>query len=173
MGIKYSCANLMEGIRRPSESGQDPRGTDKMTRTCTICNHKEVDEINKLLLTGESYRNIAKLFEASESAVYRHKEGHIPELLSKSKDIQETINANSLICQIEDIRDTIKSLLKQAIETDNLRDAHNFVGDTLQQIELEAKLYGQIQQSINVNLQQQQIKFSVSFSDPLPSKFEE
>ena len=123
-----------------------------MTRTCTVCNHKDVEEINKLLVAGESYRSIAKQFEASESAVYRHKESHISESLLKSKDIEDTVNANSLTRQIEDIREKIKSLLQKAEEADNLRDVHNFVGDTLRQIELEAKLQGQIQeQTINVN----------------------
>ena len=126
-----------------------------MTRTCSICNHKDIAEINKLLLSGESYRSIAKRFEASESAVYRHKESHIPESLLKSNVIQETVNADSLVGQIEGIRGKIKSLLEKAITTDSLRDAHNFVGDTLRQIELEGKILGKIQeQNVNVNLQQ-------------------
>lgn len=129
-----------------------------MGRTCTVCNHKRVDEINKLLLSGEPYRDIAGQFDLSKTALQRHKEGHIPELLSKSNDIKETLKADSLTQQIADIREKIKALLQQAIDADNLRDAHNFVGDTLRQIELEAKLLGQIQeQSISLSLQQQTI----------------
>lgn len=123
-----------------------------MTRTCTVCNNKDVDEINRLLISGESYRSIAKQFEASESAVYRHNESHIPDLLLKSNDLQVVVSANSLTSQIEEIRGKIKSLLQQAIETDNLRDAHNFVGDTLRQIELEGKILGQIQDQPTINI---------------------
>jgi len=129
-----------------------------MGRQCTVCSHKDVEEINSLLLSGEAYRTIADRFGLSKTALIRHKEGHISELLAKSKEIRDTISADTLTGQIEDIREKIKSLLQQAIDADNLRDAHNFVGDTLRQIELEAKLLGQIQeQSINVNLQQQQV----------------
>lgn len=136
-----------------------------MVRTCTVCTHKALDEINKRLLSGEPYRSIAKQFKISDSAVFRHKESHIPELLSKSKDIEETLKADSLTQQIGDIREKIKSLLQQAIDADNLRDAHNFVGDTLRQIELEAKLLGQIQeQNINVNLAQVNIYQSPEWS---------
>jgi hypothetical protein len=129
-----------------------------MSRTCTVCNHPSLAEINRLLLCSGSYRAIARQFDLSKDSLARHKENHIPELLVKSKEIQDTINADTLTGQIEEIRVKIKSLLQQAIDADNLRDAHNFVGDTLRQIELEAKLLGQIQeQSINVNLQQQSI----------------
>jgi hypothetical protein len=129
-----------------------------MGRQCTVCSHKDVEEINSLLLSGEAYRTIADRFGLSKTALIRHKESHIPELLAKSKEIRDTINADTLTGQIGDIRVKIKSLLQQAIDADNLRDAHNFVGDTLRQIELEAKLLGQIQeQSIDVNLQQQSI----------------
>lgn len=129
-----------------------------MGRTCTVCVHKDLDEINRLLLCSDSYRDIARQFGLSKDALARHKESHIPELLAKSKEIQNTINADTLTDQMEEIREKIKSLLQQAIDADNLRDAHNFVGDTLRQIELEAKLLGQIQeQSISVNLQQQTI----------------
>lgn len=129
-----------------------------MGRTCTVCVHKDLDEINRLLLCSDSYRAIARRFNLSKDALARHKESHISELLAKSKEIQNTINADTLTGQIEEIREKIKSLLQQAIDADNLRDAHNFVGDTLRQIELEAKLLGQIQeQSVNVNLQQQHV----------------
>jgi len=126
-----------------------------MGRRCSVCVHRDLDEINRLLLCSDSYRDIARQFGLSKDALARHKESHIPELLAKSKEIQDTINADTLTGQIEDIREKIKSLLQLAIDADNLRDAHNFVGDTLRQIELEAKLLGQIQeQSVNVTLQQ-------------------
>jgi len=132
-----------------------------VTRTCTVCTHKDVEEINKRLVAGEPYRSIARLFEASESAVYRHKESHIPESLLKSDNIDDTLNANSLTHQIESIREKIKALLGKAEKADNLRDVHNFVGDTLKQIELEAKLLHQIQEhQVNLNLGVQQFNIN-------------
>lgn len=107
-----------------------------------------------MLLAGTPYRDIAGQFQLSKSSLERHKEGHISESLLKSKDIEDTVNANSLTRQIEDIRVKIKSLLQKAEKANNLRDVHNFVGDTLKQIELEAKLQGQIKaQQININNQ--------------------
>lgn len=43
-----------------------------MPRTCAVCKHPSVSEINESLLRNEAYRSIAKRFAASESAVFRH-----------------------------------------------------------------------------------------------------
>ena len=121
-----------------------------MTNTCTICRHRKVQEINKQLVSGETFQTIANEFKCSAQAIQRHKAHHIPELLKEA----EILSADSLTEQIADIRKTISELLQQAIASDNLRDAHNFAGDTLKQIELEGKILGQIkEQTINVNTQ--------------------
>ena len=138
-----------------------------MSRTgCVICAHKKAIEINDRLIdkshTGESFQTIADHFGLSKTTLITHFNGnpeknepsHISELLSKSSNIQEVLSAESLTKQISEIREKIKSLLQRAEDADNLRDVHNFVGDTLKQIELEAKLQGQIkEQSININTQ--------------------
>lgn len=43
-----------------------------MPRTCSICSHKQRKAIDKSLAAGESYRNIAKRFETTPSALTRH-----------------------------------------------------------------------------------------------------
>ncbi len=63
-----------------------------MGRQCTVCGHKDVEEINKLLLSGTSFRDIAGQFDLSKTALARHKESHIPKELLKSNDIQEIAN---------------------------------------------------------------------------------
>lgn len=44
-----------------------------MPRTCLACSSPEREAIDKALATGESFRNIAKRFGTSSSAVFRHK----------------------------------------------------------------------------------------------------
>jgi len=129
-----------------------------MSRTCTVCTHKDVEEINKRLVAGESYRSIAKRFETSESAVYRHKESHIPELLSKSKDLQEAASADKLLAQLQDAREKTLRLLDMAIEAADTKTygaPSNYLAELRQQIKLWAELEGRIrEQQINVSLQQ-------------------
>jgi hypothetical protein len=49
-----------------------------MGRQCTVCNHRDIEEINRLLLCSDSYRDIARQFNLSKDALARHKESHIP-----------------------------------------------------------------------------------------------
>ena len=48
-----------------------------MSRPCSICSHSERLEIDRLLLSGESYRKIAKRFGLSTGSISRHREAHI------------------------------------------------------------------------------------------------
>ena len=48
-----------------------------MPRPCTICSHPKRDEINRALLERLPYRTVAKHFEASPAAVFRHRQ-HLP-----------------------------------------------------------------------------------------------
>jgi transposase len=42
-----------------------------MPRRCTVCDHPEIHSIDQALVSGESYRSVAKRFGLSESAVYQ------------------------------------------------------------------------------------------------------
>jgi hypothetical protein len=53
-----------------------------MSRTCTICTHPAKESINQALLNGEPHRVVASRYEASRSAVFRHKD-HLPKPMLK------------------------------------------------------------------------------------------
>jgi len=50
-----------------------------------VCDHPERHGIDEALVSGTPYRSVAKRFELSESAVYRHKVDHLPAHLLKAK----------------------------------------------------------------------------------------
>jgi hypothetical protein len=129
-----------------------------MPRTCTVCNHKDVDEINKHLLFGESFRNISKHFGTSESALFRHKESHIPEILAKSKEAEERTNSDNLFKQIGYYEIEAKRYKSLAESDGNIDLALKAVDRAIKCIELYAKVQGLIkEQSINLSLQQTNI----------------
>src|ERR1700674_3474802 len=68
-----------------------------MSRVCTVCSHPKVSEINEALLGSEAYRSIAKRFGASQSAMYRHQQEHLPQVLVKAKDAAELLSADNLL----------------------------------------------------------------------------
>ncbi len=54
-----------------------------MPRLCTICTHPELVTIDEGLVTGQSLRAISAAYGVSKSAVDRHKESHLPAVLTQ------------------------------------------------------------------------------------------
>ena len=52
-----------------------------MPRVCTICTHKSRAKIDKALVVGEKFRNIAAQFHVSTSALVHHRDDHLPAAL--------------------------------------------------------------------------------------------
>jgi len=48
-----------------------------MPRTCKACNHRKREEIDRALIKGDSFRDIAGRYAISKSALQRHKEDHL------------------------------------------------------------------------------------------------
>ena len=123
-----------------------------MGRTCTVCGHKDVDEINRLLLCSDSYRDIARQFGLSKDALARHKESHIPEILSKSKDLKEIVDADSLFGRVEEEAGFVREMRDAAKAEGDIELALKAVDRALKCIELYAKVRGIIQDQPTVNI---------------------
>ncbi len=52
-----------------------------MGRACTICLHPDAKQID-LALLGSGYRSVAQQFGLSESALWRHRKNHLPDILA-------------------------------------------------------------------------------------------
>src|SRR5215218_3476046 len=75
-----------------------------MPRRCTVCDHPKRHGIDEALVTGAPYRSVAKRFELSESAVYRHKTEHLPAHLSKAREAEEAARADDLLEQVRHLQ---------------------------------------------------------------------
>ncbi len=118
-----------------------------MGRQCTVCGHKDVEEINKLLLSGTSFRDIAGQFDLSKTALARHKESHIPNELLKSNDIQEIAKADALLVQLGEVREKTLSLLDKAEAAADTRvygAPVAYLREVREQIKLLAELEGRL-----------------------------
>ena len=123
-----------------------------MTRTCTICKHKQLEKINKHLIDGETYRYIAKNFGLTVASVKRHKDSHIPQLLLKSKEITDLADANNLAHYLNAEYLDIKNIKQKAIAEGNYSLALKAIDRSLKTIEIVAKVVGLIrEQQISVN----------------------
>ena len=116
-----------------------------MPRTCTICSHAQLLEINDALLQNEAYRSIAKRFRASPSAVYRHQQEHLPAPPThvKQKD-NEFVQADSLLAKIAQLETEARRLGKKAEDAGDLRGALAAVRELVRIVEVLGKLQGEI-----------------------------
>jgi hypothetical protein len=85
-----------------------------MPRRCTVCDHLERHSIDKTLVTGAPYRSVAKRYELSESAVYRHKTEHLPVHLLKAREVEDVARADDLLDQVRSLQAHALDILERA-----------------------------------------------------------
>jgi hypothetical protein len=123
-----------------------------MPRRCTVCDHPKRHGIDETLVTGAPYRGVAKRFELSESAVYRHKTEHLPAHLLKAREVEEVAQADDLLEQVRDLQGHALGILERAEETGDLRTALAAISQARGNLELLGKLAGELDERTVVNL---------------------
>src|SRR5215211_6985227 len=124
-----------------------------MPRRCTVCAHPKVEAIDMALVAGEPYRSVANRYESlSQAAVQRHEENHLPATLSKAKEAQDTSRADDLLASLRGLQRRALSILGKAEEAGELRTAPSAIREARGNLELLAKLSGELQQEGTVNL---------------------
>jgi hypothetical protein len=123
-----------------------------MPRRCTVCDHPERHAIDETLVTGAPYRSVAKRFELSESAVYRHKTEHLPVHLLKAKDAEEAARADDLLEQVRDLQGRALDILGRAEKAGDLRIALAAISQARGNLELLGKLAGDLDERPVVNV---------------------
>jgi hypothetical protein len=123
-----------------------------MSRNCTVCAHVERPLIDAALVSGEANRRIATQYGLTEAAVRRHKSEHLPLHLVQAHEAAETADADSLLAQVQSLNRETLDILGQAKEAGDLRTALMAIGQARGNLELLAKLAGELQQEGTVNL---------------------
>jgi hypothetical protein len=123
-----------------------------MPRRCTVCDHPERQSIDETLVTGAPYRSVAKRFELSESAVYRHKVEHLPAHLLKAREVEEVAHADDLLEQVKHLQGYALDILERAEKAGDLRTALAAISQARGNLELLGKLAGELDERPVVNL---------------------
>lgn len=124
----------------------------EMGRPCTVCAHKDLKEINKLLICSGTYREITRKYGLSKDALSRHKENHMPELLLKSQDAKETLQADNLLDQIMYYESEARRYKELAESQGDLELALKSVDRALKCLDLFAKARGIISDAPQINV---------------------
>jgi len=123
-----------------------------MPRRCTVCDHPQRHGIDGALVTGAPYRSIAKRFELSESAVYRHKTEHLPAHLLRAREAEEVAHADDLLEQVRHLQTHALDILACAEKAGDLRTALAAISQARGNLELLGKLAGELDERPQVNV---------------------
>jgi len=117
-----------------------------------VCDHRERHSIDEALVRGAPYRSVAKRFELSESAVYRHKTEHLPTHLLKAREVEEAARADDLLEQVRDLQTHALDILERAEKAGDLRTALAAISQARGNLELLGKLAGELDERPVMNL---------------------
>ena len=123
-----------------------------MARTCTVCTHPDREAINEALVVGASNRALASKCDVSEAAVRRHKGNHLPTKLVMAEQAAEVAEANNLLKQVEDLQRRALAILGKAEDAGELRTALGAIREARGNLELLAKLLGELDDRPQVNV---------------------
>jgi hypothetical protein len=126
-----------------------------MPRTCTVCNHSERDKLDRALLAGEPFRNIAKRYGTSHTALFRHKQADLPATLVRAREAAEVGRADTLLGQLNQLAADARRIQQKAEAGRDYRTALAGVRELTRLVELVARMSDEIedQQPKNVVIQ--------------------
>jgi hypothetical protein len=132
-----------------------------VARECTVCAHPDAVLINEAIVgVGEqgklSNRAITRQYGLSKDAVRRHSE-HIPQLLAKALEAFSASKADELLEQVRALQGKTLRTLMRAEGYDDLRTVLAAVREARGNVELLAKLRGELDTRpvINIHLSPQ------------------
>ncbi len=133
-----------------------------MPGQCSICSHPDRAEIDKALASGESYRGVSRTYFGTAKAVdalSRHKAEHLPATVATAAAAQPVEDARGavdagldVVSQLRAINGVTLAVLKEARERHDGELALKAVDRVQRQIELQAKLLGDLDERPQVNI---------------------
>jgi hypothetical protein len=123
-----------------------------MPRSCTVCTHDEGHAINVALVQRVPYRDIARQYGVSKDALSRHLRDHVPQQLVKASEALEAADADDLLEQVRGLQARTLNILEAAETSREHRTALAAIRETRSNLELLAKLLGELDERPQVNI---------------------
>ena len=107
-----------------------------MPRSCLICDHEDLDEINAALASNERIRTIAERWSVRKTALMRHRNEHLPFSAIEAKEAEEDAPAVNLLDQVRDLQERALATLEEAEEAEELNVALRAIREVKDNLEL-------------------------------------
>jgi len=114
-----------------------------MAKQCTICTHPQKNEIDRAALTGTSYRDIARNFGTSHSAVHRHSR-HLKHGVAAVAEQDPVAYGRTVLAQTRALGDRAIAILNRAEEQGDWRAATGAIREARNCLEFLARLRGEV-----------------------------
>lgn len=121
-------------------------------RTCTVCTHAQRGAIDVAIAAGTSYRDISLRFGPGVMAVQRHASSHLPASVAQAQEAREEAQALDVVRQLKAINGAALSVLATARSGNTPELALKAIDRIQRQIELQAKLLGELDDRPQVNV---------------------
>lgn len=118
-----------------------------MGRSCTICLHPERPAIDRSLVSGTSFRDLAGQWSVTKSALHRHKQDHLPGHLVKAHEEESIGQAIDVVRQLKAINAACLEILQSSRADKKHAISLKAVDRIQKQIELQARLIGELQET--------------------------
>jgi hypothetical protein len=119
---------------------------------CSVCAHPDRAAVDKALVTGASLRDVAGQFGLTKSSVERHQADHLPARLVKAAERQDVREALDVVAQLKAINAATLEVLRDAQASKDGELVLKATDRALKQIELQAKLLGDLDDRPQVNI---------------------
>jgi hypothetical protein len=113
-----------------------------MPRSCPICDHEDLDEIDAALASNERIRTIAERWSVRKTALMRHRNEHLPFSAIEAKEAEEAEEvapAEDLLDQVRDLQERALATLEEAEEAEELNAALRAIREAKGNLELMTK----------------------------------
>src|SRR5215216_1182313 len=117
-----------------------------MPRSCPICDHEDLDEINAALASNERIQTIAERWSVRKTALMRHRNEHLPYSAieakeaeakeAEAKEAEEDAPSDDLLDQVRDLQERALATLEEAEEAEELNAALQAIREVKGNLEL-------------------------------------
>jgi hypothetical protein len=123
-----------------------------MPRTCTVCSHPARENIDSSLVRRVPYRDISLRFGVSKDALSRHLNDHLAEYVQQALSEYGISKGLKVLDKVGSIVERLDGFLDRAEAEENGYEFRATAAELRKQLELVAKLQGELAQEGQVNI---------------------
>jgi hypothetical protein len=123
-----------------------------VTRTCTICRHPARETIDSSLVRRVPYRDISTRFDVSTSALSSHLNNHLASYVQQALNEYGTSKGVKVLDKLTSTLDRLDGFLDEAESKQDAREFVTVAAELRKELELLAKLQGELAQEGTVNI---------------------